>query len=222
MTKKLAVFDWNGTLIDDAEANWQGCNACIAHFGKPPITFDAYREAMDFPVLHLYTNLGIHPDTYLANFQTAGLTFLENYKSLTAETPMRRGATELFDWLLDQGYDLMVLSNFIQAELEQQMADRHVLRYFKHISGNIAFNELEHSRTTKRERLEATLKNYDPAQSFIIGDSLEEPEIARHYGLKAFSVTWGCFAPHRLQKGGTDHLIDELAEVSEILQKQGI
>jgi phosphoglycolate phosphatase-like HAD superfamily hydrolase len=114
------------------------------------------------------------------------------------------------------------LSNFVQHELEAQMSERHVLKYFKHISGNLAFNEVEHSRTTKRERLEATLSAYDVSASFIIGDSLEEPEIARHYGMRAFSVTWGCFSPARLHKGGTDHLIDELAEVSEILQKQGI
>lgn len=222
MTQKLAVFDWNGTVIDDSHANWEACNTCLSAFGKDPITYDHYRETMDFPVIHVYTRNGIDADTYLANFQTAGMTFLEHYKRLTKTTPLRRGATDLFDWLLENDYDLMVLSNFVQHELEAQMAHLHVHHYFKHISGNIAFNEIEHSRTTKRERLEATLKNYDPAQSFIIGDSLEEPEIARHYGLKAFSVTWGCFAPHRLQKGGTDHLIDELAEVSEILQKQQV
>ncbi len=176
---------------------------------------------MDFPTIHLYARLGIDPETYLKNFQLAGSTFIENYKRLSASAPLRRGATELFDWLLENGYDLMVLSNFVSHELEAQMADRHVMKYFKHISGNIAFNELEHSRTTKRERLEATLKNYDAAQSFIIGDSMEEPEIARHYGMTAFSVTWRCIAPHRIEKAGTDHLIDELAEVAEILHKQG-
>ncbi len=218
--KKLAVFDWNGTLIDDSHANWEGGNQCLKVFGKEPITYDQYRDTMDFPVLHFYTRNGIDADTYLKNFQNAGSAFLDHYKRLAAEAPLRRGATDLFDWLLDQGYDLMVLSNFVQHELEAQMAERHVLKYFKHISGNIAFNEVEHSRTTKRERLEATLKAYDAGASFIIGDSLEEPEIARHYGMSAFSVTWGCFSPARLKKGGTDHLIDELAEVSEILQKQ--
>lgn len=218
--KKLAVFDWNGTLIDDSEANWEACNHCLAAFGKMHITYDEYREAMDFPVLHAYARLGIPPDVYLANFQLAGSTFLENYKRLSAAAPLRRGATKLFDWLLDNDYDLMVLSNFVSHELEAQMASRHVMSYFKHISGNLAFNELEHSRTTKRERLEHILKDYDPATAFIVGDSLEEPEIARHYGMTAFSVTWGCFAPHRLIKGGTDHLIDELAQIHEILHKR--
>lgn len=221
MTRKLAIFDWNGTLIDDAIANWEACNHCLAAFGRPPVTFERYREAMDFPIVHLYARLGVPPDEYLANFQTAGLTFLENYKTLSATSPLRRGATALLDWLLTRGYDLMVLSNFVSHELEAQMSRLHALRYFKHVSGNLAFNELEHSRTTKRERLESVLigQNYDPAASFIIGDSLEEPEIARHYGLRSFSVTWGCFTPERLREGKANHMIDELAQVSEILQK---
>lgn len=220
--KKLAVFDWNGTLIDDAEANWEGCNLCLSVFGKGPITFEQYRETMDFPVLHLYARNGIDPDTYLANFQTAASAFLDNYKKLAVTAPLRRGTTDLLDWLLDNGYDLMVLSNFLQAELEAQIADRHIMHYFKHVSGNLAFNEIEHSRTTKRERLERLMSEngYSPADALIVGDSLEEPEISRHFGMKAFSVTWGCIAPHRIKAAGTDYLIDELAEIAEILQKR--
>ena len=93
--KKLAIFDWNGTLIDDAEANWEGCNFCLSVFGKGPITFEHYRETMDFPILHLYARNGIDADTYLANFQTAASAFLDNYKKLAVASPLRRGATDI-------------------------------------------------------------------------------------------------------------------------------
>ncbi len=216
---KLAIFDWNGTLIDDSRCNWEAANDCIALFGLKPLTYDEYRETMDFPVLHFYTRNGIPADTYLANFQTAGATFLKKYKELAANAPLRRGTTELFDVLLEKGYDLMILSNFVQHELEAQVAERHIHHYFKHICGNLAFNEIEHSRTTKHARLEKIIAEhgYEPSTAFIIGDSLEEPEIARHLGMKAFSVTWGCLSPARIEKGGTDHLIDELHEIPALL-----
>ncbi len=41
---KLAVFDWNGTLIDDSHANWEAGNHCLAAFDKGPITYDQYQE----------------------------------------------------------------------------------------------------------------------------------------------------------------------------------
>lgn len=221
MKYKLAVFDWNGTLIDDVDANLAGCNACLTQFGKYPITLEQYRATMDFPVIHLYTRNGIDPDEYLARFQEIGISFLDTYKEAAKTAPLRRGARDMLDWMLDQNMTLMVLSNFLQYELELQMTDRDVLQYFRHINGNIAFNELEHTRTTKLERLKAVMDefSYKPEETVIIGDSLEEPDIARQLGLTAVSVTWGCVSKERLEKGGTDHLIDELEQLQEILQK---
>lgn len=220
--KKIAVFDWNGTLMDDSEANWQASNACLQHFGVPAITHDAYRDTMDFPVLHFYTRNGIDADTYLAQFQEAGESFLSTYLTLANNCNLRRGTVELLEWLLDQGWHLMVLSNFVEDKLRAQLAQQHVLHYFHHVSGNYAFNELEHSRTNKLERLEQYLSqhDFDVSQSFIIGDSLEEPDLAHKLGLTAFSVTWGCFSRKRLEKSKAHYIIDELAELREILQKR--
>jgi phosphoglycolate phosphatase len=221
MKYKLAVFDWNGTLIDDVDANLVGCNACLTQFGKDPITLEQYRATMDFPVIHAYVRNGIDPDEYLARFQEIGISFLDAYKEAAKTAPLRRGARDMLDWMLDQNITLMVLSNFLQYELELQMTDRDVLQCFRHINGNIAFNELEHTRTTKLERLKAVMDEfgYKPEETLIIGDSLEEPDIARQLGLTAVSVSWGCVSRERLEKGGTDHLIDELEQLQEILQK---
>lgn len=220
MKYKIAVFDWNGTLIDDSHANLVGANATFRKAGLPEITHDRYRETMDFPVLHFYTRNGFDTDTYLANFEVYGDTFLQNYKAAAKTAPLRRGAMELLDWLLDQNVTLMVLSNFVQNELELQMAERHVHHKFKHIVGNIAFNEREHTRTTKLGRLENAFAEfgYDAKDAFIIGDSLEEPEIAKHLGMTAISVTYGCFSEDRLRESTTNFIIDELAELPEILQ----
>ena len=43
MALNLAIFDWNGTLMDDAQANLEGCNATMAAAGRPPITMERYR-----------------------------------------------------------------------------------------------------------------------------------------------------------------------------------
>ncbi|MFA7277153.1 MAG: HAD family hydrolase [Pseudobdellovibrionaceae bacterium] len=219
MSYKLAVFDWNGTLIDDLHANWKGANASLVAGGQPPITLERYRDTMDFPVLHLYARNGIDPDTYLANFQEYGLAFLNVYREEAKAAPLREGAMEVLDALLDRGVATMVLSNYVQHELEAQMAQRHVLGKFKHISGNLAFNEREHSRTTKIERLQQVLDDhgYAPDEAFIIGDSLEEPDIAQHFGMMCVSVTWGCISPERLKKSKTHHMIDEFASLLPIL-----
>jgi len=220
MKYKLAVFDWNGTLVDDTLANLAGANATFRHAGVPEVTLERYRDTMDFPVIHAYTRNGIDPDHYLANFEEYGDLFLTVYKEEAKKASLRQGAVEVLDALLDKGIITMILSNYVQHELEAQMASYHVHHKFKHICGNIAFNAQEHTRTTKLGRLQNLMNEhgYKPEDAFIIGDSLEEPEIAHHLGMMCVSVTWGCFSPDRLRKSTTHHVIDDLAELPKILQ----
>ena len=215
MRYKLAIFDWNGTLMDDSYANLAGANATFRAAGVPEISHERYRDTMDFPVIHAYTRNGISTDDYLKNFDVYGDTFLSTYKEEAKKASLRAGTMELLDALLDKGVTTMVLSNYVQHELEAQMAAHHVHHKFKHICGNTAFNKQEHTRTTKLDRLQKLMAEhgYTADNAFIIGDSLEEPEIAHHMGMTCFSVTWGCFSEERLRKSTTNHIIDDLADV---------
>jgi phosphoglycolate phosphatase-like HAD superfamily hydrolase len=221
MRYKLAVFDWNGTLIDDAEACLIATNAVLAQAGVPSISLERYLDTLDFPIIHLYSRNGITVDDYLANFQEYGLVWTDTYEEASKTSPLRRGTTDLLSWLQDQGVILMILSNYTQYELEAQISERHVFQYFKHISGNVDFNKQDHTRTTKSGRLKAIMDEfgYRPEEAFIVGDSMEEPEVAKELGLTCFSVTWGSVSAERLCKSPTHHMVEELAEIKEILQR---
>lgn len=221
MRYKLAVFDWNGTLIDDAEACLIATNAVLAQAGVPSISLERYLDTLDFPIIHLYSRNGITVDDYLANFQEYGLVWTDAYEEASKTSPLRRGTTDLLSWLQYQGVILMILSNYTQYELEAQISERHVFQYFKHINGNVDFNKQEHTRTTKSGRLKAIMDEfgYKPEEAFIVGDSMEEPEVAKELGLTCFSVTWGSVSAERLRKSPTHHVVDELAEIKEILQR---
>lgn len=221
MTKKLFIFDWNGTLLTDTHANHFGFNAALAFYGVEAISLERYKETMDFPLIHPHTRNGVHPDDYLQKYEAATEIFFANYKPIAATCPLAENTTKLLDLLLEQGFDLMVLSNQNDTDLRDQIAERHVTHYFKIISGNQDNSYEIHKKTNKIERLQKVLaeNDYDLGESYIIGDSLEEPDLAHHFGLNCISVTWGCFARHRLEQTTTHHVIDGLAEAIEILQK---
>ncbi len=221
MTKKLFIFDWNGTLLFDTHANHAGFNETLKIFDVAPVSHEQYRDTMDFPLVHVYTRNGVHVDAYLEKFQLATDTFFDTYRPIAKSAPLRDGTVELLEYLLDEDFDLMILSNQNDMDLHDQIAERHITRYFKIISGNQDNTVLGYTETNKLQRLQKILaeNDYDLSQSYIIGDSLEEPHLAHHLGLKCFSVTWGCFSRHRLEKSTTDHVIEELAQVQEILQK---
>lgn len=220
MRYKLAIFDWNGTLIDDSFANWAGSNATLKAANRPEITLETYRETMDFPLIHFYNRNGIDSDTYLSNIEAFNAAFFEVYSVEQKKAPLRKGTMELLDALLDKNVELMILSNHVQDHLEEQLAERHVHGKFKHICGNPVFNRKALTRMTKQDRLQKLLdeQNYNPKDAFIIGDSLEEPEIAEKFGMTSISVTWGCFAESRLRKSPTHHVIHDLSELLPILE----
>ena len=222
MTKKLAVFDWNGTLFDDADENLIAFNACMRFFNVPEITMEQYRDTMDFPLVHVYARNGVSSDKYLENFDKAAQLYYDEYLPLATKAPLRRGTTDLLDYLLDDGFDLMILSNQREHDLLDQVAVRHISHYFKHISGNEAFNPVDFTRMTKHDRFQTfwDAHDYDPAASLIIGDSLEEPEAGKGFGLMTFSVTWGIFSRGRLLGVHPTAVIDELDEVRHYLESQ--
>jgi phosphoglycolate phosphatase-like HAD superfamily hydrolase len=219
MSYKLAIFDWNGTLIDDSFANHAGANAEFKFLGVPEISLEHYRETMDFPFIHCFNRNGVDTDTYLKNRDALQEVFMSVYEPLQKTAPLRQGAMELLNSLLDSGLDLIVLSNHIQSHLEQQMADRHVHGKFKIISGNSDISSNAAIKLSKLDRLQKILteNNYTPQECFIIGDSLEEPTIAKHLGMMCISITGGCFAEHRLRKTSTNHVVHSLSEVYALL-----
>lgn len=219
MKYKLAIFDWNGTLIDDSFANHAGSNATFLAAGHNPISIEQYRDTMDFPLIHFYNRNGIDTDTYLSQTSVFNDAFMDVYKKEQERAHLRRGAMEVLNTLLDNNMTLMILSNHIQEHLEEQLARLHVHSKFKHICGNPVFRSQELTKMTKLDRLQKlmTEHSYNPADAFIIGDSLEEPDIAHTMGMKCVSVTWGCFSEERLRKSPTHHVIDEISDLLPIL-----
>lgn len=216
---KLGIFDWNGTLIDDSFANHAGSNATFQVAGRPPITLEQYRATMDFPLIHFYNRNGIDTDTYLSQTSAFNDAFMDVYKREQEKANLRHGAMDVLDTLLDSGMTLMILSNHIQEHLEEQLARLHVHGKFKHISGNPVFRSEELTKMNKLDRLKKVMADhfYNASEAFIIGDSLEEPDIAQTLGMKSISVTWGCFSEDRLRKSPTHHVIHEMSELLPIL-----
>lgn len=221
MTSYLAVFDWNGTLFDDTPATLVATNVCLRTFGRPEIDLHTMQETFSFPLIHFYERLGVSADEYLARAEEEGNLFLSAYEPASLECGVMEGAIELLEWLNARGVHCMVLSNHMQHCLDCDTVRLGIAPYMKHISGN-------HEKATitqglsKQIRLEAYMKKhgFEASRSFIIGDSHEEPEVARRLGLLGISISGGLLSAARLQKYKADFVVNKLAEVRPILEER--
>lgn len=218
--RKLAIFDWNGTLIADTKPAWVASNACLAFYGRPPITLKQQRETFDFPVIHYFKRNGCNIDEVLRTKEESNAIFQREYDRLAANARTRRGTRDLLEWLHAQNITCIILSNYLVPKIEHHLNRLKIRDYFAHISANTCDGTSILSGTSKLERLSDFMvkRGYKPADAFIIGDSKEEPDIGRHLGITSIGITGGCITEKRLREATPDHVINALDEVPAILK----
>lgn len=220
--RKLAIFDWNGTIIADTRPAWVASNECLKFYGKEPISFAHQLETFDFPIIHYYKRNGCDIDEVIRTKSEANEIFQNAYDRLAANVRTRRGARALLDWLHDQDVNCIILSNYLTVKIEAHLDRLGLRHYFSSISANNCDGTSILSATSKLERLSDYMvkRGYHADHAFIIGDSKEEPDIGRHLGITSLGITGGCINERRLREAKPDHVIHALPQAIEILNEK--
>jgi phosphoglycolate phosphatase len=216
----LAVFDWNGTLFNDTLATLEAANICLASFGKDPIDLHTMQENFSFPLIHFYERMGVSADEYLRRAEEEGDRYIKAYEKAFQSCSIADGAFDLLTWLNEKNVHCMVLSNHLQDNLNADVQRLGIAPFMKSISGNAERATMTQG-LSKQIRLEAYMDahGFTPEKTFIIGDSHEEPELARRLKLLGISISGGLLSAARLEKYKADYIVHTLSEVRPILEK---
>lgn len=218
-SRKLAIFDWNGTLIADTKLAWIASNACLDFYGVSPISLKRQRETFDFPIIHYYKRNGCDIDRVLETREQANEIFQTLYEKLATNVRTRRGARDLLEWLNAHEVTCIILSNYLTHRIEPQLDRLKLKKYFSYINANNCDGTTILSATNKLERLSEFMvkRGYSPVNAFIIGDSMEEPDIGRKLGITSIGITGGCISESRLSKARPDHTIHSLPQARTVI-----
>lgn len=221
-SRKLAIFDWNGTLIADTRIAWVASLDCLKFYGAPPITYKQQLETFDFPIIHYYERNGIDVDKVMATKTEANEIFQNAYDRLSAAARTRRGTRTLLDWLTAEDVNCIILSNYLEDKINAHLDRLKIRHYFSYISANTCDGTTILNSTSKLERLSSYMEahDYSPQDAFIIGDSKEEPEIGRKLDITSIGITGGCINAKRLRAAKPDHVITALPETIGILKEK--
>jgi len=222
LQNKLIVFDWNGTILADTLPALEASNICLEFFGRPPISLARFHETFDFPVIHFYTRNGCSVDEIIARQDESNILFQSNYERLAANTRTRSGARALLQTLNDAGAHCMVLSNYRTEKIAHHVHRLKLEPYFRHICANHCDGTSILHSTSKLERLQKymDIHGFAPRDTVIIGDSLEEPDIAHKLGLTCISITGGVASESRLKRTKSTFRVHNLNDVLPILKEK--
>lgn len=100
--KPVLVFDWNGTLLDDAYAVLETTNAILDRFGRAAIDMKTFREHCDIPLSLLYRSLGLSQDELATMDRDGSAIFHDAYETLADKADLREERAESWSWRVEK------------------------------------------------------------------------------------------------------------------------
>ncbi len=218
LNNKLFVFDWNGTLLADTVPSWKAGNVCLEFYGAEAISLKTHRETFCFPIIPFYEKHGVSEETVLERRDEGNAVFQDTYEQLAAGARTRHGARDLLEYLSEQGAECIILSNYITERIERHLKRLNIEHYFSYVSAHDCNGTTILQSTTKVLRLRDYMSEsgHAPENTIIIGDTMEEPEIARALGITSIGITDGYISRARLRQAAPDHIVHRLDEIVKL------
>jgi len=91
------IWDWNGTLLDDAWLCRDIMNGQLRKRGLPTLSAERYEAIFDFPVEGYYRKVGF--DWKKESFEEAGTEFIVEYEKCGKCGFIPGGAISLLSWV---------------------------------------------------------------------------------------------------------------------------
>jgi len=219
---KNIVFDWNGTLLDDFDA-LHGCtNTILAAEGHPPVHADHFRHHYNIPFERFYHGMGMPQEQIDRLMSLENTAFHDHYEPLASKAPLRDGAVDVLSHARRHGVKSLILSNHLVDPIRVQLKRLDVEHMFEEVLAYVD-RATQFRDMTKGERLKRFMnaRAMTPRHTIIIGDSVEEVEIAKEQGLISVAITGGCVSEQRLSAAKPDYIIHSLHELKPIMLERG-
>lgn len=202
---KHVIWDWNGTLVDDAWLFVELMNDELNKRNLTTINVRDYRKHFTFPVKKYYENLGF--DFKSESFKKVGHDFINNFKQRNLEPDLFRNVKYILKWLKQKKFSQSILSAQENSILNKTVPHYKIDHYFTSIAGirNIYANNKINLAVQERKKL-----NFNDDEILIIGDTSHDFEVAKLLNINCILFSSGHYSKKRLIKNNClivdDHL----------------
>lgn len=197
MKKKHIIWDFNGTLLNDAQLSVDCDNHVFDELGLPHITIEDYRAHMTMPVRDFYTALGIDLNVY--PYEKIARIWLDRFNGMAVSCGLVPGALEAIDRLAAAGHSQSILSATYEPDLRMQCEGLKLSSRMRVING---LSDESARKKTDIGRAQIKALGLEGEDVVLVGDMLADAELARALGAHCVLVPWGHNAAHRLENAG--------------------
>ncbi len=180
------IWDWNGTLFNDAWLCMDVMNGLLRAHNLPLLTLERYQRVFDFPVIEYYRQLGF--DFERTTFEEVGTAFIREYERRRLECDLHDGASQALHCLRQAGIPQTVLSAYKLGTLESLLNHFEIRSFFEQVTGSddhYAGGKLGKALQWAKDQPES------PEHMLLIGDTTHDAEVASALGAQCVLLEGG-------------------------------
>lgn len=210
MRYKNIVWDYNGTIIDDARLAVDAENLVLQSYGLPEITLEYYLKECEMPILNFYNKIFKMEDY---DFSEIAERFVSNYDKLFDTADIFPEVREMIEALSVSGYNQGVISGFESSRLKSSLRKFGLDGYFRFMSGS---DDIDCGDKSERAVMVVRKYGFDPKETLFIGDMYHDYETARKVGADCVLIAKGHQDAEVLRSYGIT-VLDSAEELRRIL-----
>lgn len=212
MKYKYIIWDWNGTILDDLQINFEVENALLSRRGRNLIKdLEEYQEKFQFPIIKFYESLDF--DLENERFEDIAREYVLEFDERFYELEIFPDAESIIREFKYKGIEQIILSQTEQRWLEKQVRVHDIDYLFTellgakdiYVKGKVAI------------ALEWITRNdIDTAQVLMVGDTLHDFEVAENVGCDCILIARGHQSKERLLETGVP-VLDSIEELRRMV-----
>ena len=212
MKYKYIIWDWNGTILDDLQINFEVENALLSRRGRNLIKdLEEYQEKFQFPIIKFYESLDF--DLENERFEDIAREYVLEFDERFYELEIFPDAESVIREFKYKGIEQIILSQTEQRWLEKQVRVHDIDYLFTellgakdiYVKGKVAI------------ALEWITRNdIDTTQVLMVGDTLHDFEVAENIGCDCILIARGHQSKERLLETGVP-VLDSIEELRRMV-----
>lgn len=216
MTKRYAIFDLDGTLLDTLDDLTDSMNYMLGKHNFPLRTRDEVRNFVGNGVRKLVEravpNDYKEDDEFIDKFYNDFSLYYNSHSDI--KTSPYPGTLDMLDKLLENGFDIAIVSNKIDSAVK----DLSMKFFGERIKAAIGEKpSIRHKPEPDMVFMAMEKMDADKGNSIYIGDSEVDIQTAKNSGIPCISVLWGFKDREFLEMSGASILVDSMESLGEKL-----
>ena len=216
LTKRYAIFDLDGTLLDTLDDLTDSMNYMLGKHNFPLRTRDEVRNFVGNGVRKLVER-AVPPEykadeEFIDKFYDDFSLYYNSHSDI--KTSPYPGTLDMLDKLLENGFDIAIVSNKIDSAVKS-LSSKFFGERIKSAIGEKP--SIRHKPEPDMVFMAMEEMGADKENSIYIGDSEVDIQTAKNSGIPCISVLWGFKDRKFLEDSGAMAIVESMEELGERL-----